>query len=84
MTTEVRNCEDALRLLALHLDGELGRATAGELDRHLAVCRTCFSRSEFERRLRAQLIAIRHEAVRPELSDRVRTLIGRFTVAAAD
>lgn len=80
-SNEIRSCEDALRLLAAHLDGELDSATDSEVERHLARCRSCYSRAEFERRLKASVAALAHEPVRSELSDRIQAVIRRFTVA---
>lgn len=82
--TPIRNCEEALRLLAGHLDGELDEHTAGQLDGHLATCRSCFSRAEFERRLKASIAGLAQEDVPDDLSRRVQTLIGRFSVAGGD
>lgn len=76
-------CEEALRLLAAYIDGELTVVAQREVHKHLDACRSCYSRAEFERRLKAQLAALGAEPVRPELEDRVRTLIREFTVAPA-
>jgi anti-sigma factor RsiW len=73
-------CEDALKLLASHLDGELDGAHRHDLDEHLARCRSCFSRAEFERRLKAQLLAVSNQPIEPEFEDRIRALIDRFSV----
>ena len=81
MTTEIRTCEDALRVLAAHLDGELDGAR--ELERHLETCRSCYSRAEFERRLKARVADLGHEPVSDALSRRIRTLIGDFTAPGA-
>lgn len=81
-TTEIRSCEDALRLLAAHLDRELDRSTTDQVERHLETCRSCFSRAEFEKRLKASVADLGREPVRPELSERVQTLIRDFTVAS--
>lgn len=84
MKREIRSCEDALRLLAAYLDGELDDASDGELEAHLNKCRSCYSRAEFERRLKAQVSTLGREPVHPELTDRVQTLIHKFTVAGTD
>lgn len=81
-TTEIRNCEDALRVIAAHLDRELDPPTADQLELHLETCRSCFSRAEFERRLKASVADLGREPVTPELSERVQTLIRDFTVAS--
>ena len=74
-------CEEALRLLAEYLDDELTGAARRDVHKHLDACRSCYSRAEFERRLKAQLAALGVAPVRPALEDRVRTLISEFAVA---
>lgn len=82
--TKIESCEDALRLLAAHLDGELEPSSDRELERHLDKCRSCFSRAEFERRLKDRIAAAGEEPVRPALADRVQTMIRKFTVSGAE
>jgi len=82
MNVEIRSCEDALRVLAEHLDGELEPVVGEEVERHLAKCRSCYSRAEFEKRLKGQVARLGAEPVKPELSERVHSLIQRFTVRA--
>jgi anti-sigma factor (TIGR02949 family) len=72
------NCEEALRLLATYLDGELGGAEREHVARHLKTCRSCFSRAEFERRLKAEFNQLRREEVTPAFEERVRRLITEF------
>jgi anti-sigma factor (TIGR02949 family) len=80
--TEITNCAEALRLLAAHLDRELDEHEHAEMERHIATCRSCFSRAEFERRLKDGVKAIGREPVRPELSNRIQILIRNFTAAS--
>lgn len=84
MATDIQNCEEALRLLAARLDEELDGRSRRALDAHLETCRSCYSRAEFERRLKAQLASLGRESVRPALSTRVQTLIRTFSVASAE
>jgi anti-sigma factor (TIGR02949 family) len=84
MSTEIRTCEEALRVLAAHLDGEIDIAAGEQLERHLATCRSCYSRAEFEGRLKASIAELARKPVSPELAQRVRALIGRFSVAGID
>lgn len=84
MTTEIRNCEDALRVLAEHLDGELETARQRELERHLKKCRSCYSRAEFERRLKEKVAETGRQPVSSALNERVRKLIREFAVSGAD
>jgi anti-sigma factor (TIGR02949 family) len=76
-TTPV-TCEDALRLLALFLDGELHTDAHERIEHHLEVCRSCFSRAEFERRLKVEVGRLRRDDVPAAFEQRVRRLIGAF------
>ena len=76
--TRPLNCEEALRLLAAFLDHELDGDDREGVERHLDACRSCFSRAEFERRLKAELTRVRREEVTPGFEERVRRLIGSF------
>ncbi len=71
-------CEEALRLLATYLDGELDRAGHRTVEYHLTICRSCYSRAEFERRLKAECGALRQETVAPGFEERVRRLMTEF------
>ncbi len=78
-TTDDRiDCEEALRLLADYLDEELGEAGEAKVARHLETCRSCFSRAEFERRLKERLTELGREEVPGTLEGRIRTLIRQF------
>jgi anti-sigma factor (TIGR02949 family) len=78
--TEARviDCEEALRRLFGYLDAELQQEPLREMEQHLARCRSCFSRIEFEKRLKAHTAELRHEPVSPELDRRIRTLLDSF------
>lgn len=76
--TKIITCEDALRSLAEHLDGELDGAHRHEVEKHLSLCRSCFSRAEFERRLKSQLGRLRQQPPHPTFEERIRALIGQF------
>lgn len=78
--TEITSCAEALRLLAAHLDRELGDHEHAEMERHLATCRSCFSRAEFERQLKEGVRELGREPVRPELASRIKNLIREFAV----
>jgi anti-sigma factor RsiW len=82
MSNEPMNCEEALRQLAVYLDGELRGAAHAGVEQHLQTCRSCFSRSEFERRLKAQLSELAHEDVRPYFKQQIQQLIAEFTSAS--
>ena len=73
------DCEQVVRLLLAYLDGEVSDNERGDVDRHLALCRSCFSRAEFERRLRSHLVELRQGAVPTEFEQRIRLLMSHFT-----
>ncbi len=79
--SEIKSCEEALQLLAAYLDRELDAATRARLDQHLETCRSCYSRSEFEKQLKAKVVALGREPVSPTLAARVRGMIHRFATA---
>jgi anti-sigma factor (TIGR02949 family) len=83
-TNEITSCEDALRVLAAHLDGELDVPLHEQVERHLATCRSCYSRAEFEARLKSRLVELSQESVPPALTERVHTLVQRFSVAEGE
>lgn len=78
------SCDEALRLLAVFLDGELPGQSHQSVAHHLEACQGCLSRAEFERRLRAEVRRLRQEDVAPSFEDRVRRLLHSFTPAAAE
>jgi anti-sigma factor (TIGR02949 family) len=71
-------CEEALKRLLEFIDGELSDSEYDNVERHLSTCRTCFSRMEFERRLKQRLSALSADDVPPTSRDRIRELIKGF------
>jgi anti-sigma factor (TIGR02949 family) len=78
--TEARgiDCEEALHRLLEYLDAELDRQSQHEMEQHLERCRSCFSRVEFEKRLKAHTKELRAEPVSPELEVRIRKVLDNF------
>jgi anti-sigma factor (TIGR02949 family) len=77
------DCDEALRLLAAFIDDELHAGTREGIERHLELCRSCFSRAEFERRLKGEILRLGREEVTPSFEERVRRLLGSFTTSTA-
>ncbi|MFL5495132.1 MAG: anti-sigma factor family protein [Gemmatimonadales bacterium] len=71
-------CEEALRLLAAYLDEELHAGEHECVERHLELCRGCYSRAEFERRLKAEINRLGREDIPPSFEQRVRRLLDSF------
>ena len=69
-------CEEALERLATYLDGELAPDDVPEMEKHLERCRSCFSRAEFERRLKERLRRdLGLPAVPVEFEERIRGIL---------
>lgn len=71
-------CEEALQHLLAYLDQELGEVTQRKVEHHLEICRTCFSRAEFEKSLKTRLREAGRGTVRASFEKRIKTLFGRF------
>ena len=71
-------CEEVLAHLLTYLDGELDAGKRGQIDRHLAECRGCFSRAEFEKALRTRVNQLGEEKATATLQQRIKTLIDEF------
>ena len=76
--TKTIGCEEALKHLLAYLDQEIGGVKRRELERHLEICRTCFSRAEFEKQLKTQLQEAGRESVGASFEERIKTLLGRY------
>lgn len=70
------DCEEALARLAAYLDDELEETSSAEVRRHLETCRSCYSRAEFERRLKERVRSdLKSEEVPAGFEERLRGLI---------
>ena len=78
MTRQEIECEQALRQILEYVDRELGEAEREAMHRHLQTCKSCFSRVEFERRLKGKLGALREETATPEMNERIKGLLKSF------
>lgn len=78
MTERALSCEDVLEHLFAHLDDELDARMGAEIERHLHACRGCFSRAEFERRLKARLAEASATGAPETLVRRITTLMEQF------
>ena len=78
MTKQPMTCEEVLEHLFAYLDRELDAKTAVEIEHHLEGCRGCFSRAEFERKLKARVSAAGESAAPESLRARIKYLIEKF------
>ena len=78
MTKRNIDCEQALRQIFEFIDRELGESDHEAMHRHLETCKSCFSRVEFERKLKAKLGDLREEKATEQMSERVKDLLKNF------
>lgn len=76
MNTPKLSCEEVIERLFEYLDQELDSVSQYEIDRHLQRCYDCFSRAEFERRLRERIAATGSQQAPDRLKKRIRELTG--------
>lgn len=81
---ELLDCEEVLRVIFAYVDGELAGLEHERVEAHLERCRSCFSRADFERRLKGHVAELASEPVRPAFERRIRRLIGRFDASGAE
>lgn len=78
MTPREIDCEQALRGLFDFLDRELDDEERAAMQHHLATCRSCYSRWDFERRLKARLRELRDQSIAARAQERIRRLLETF------
>lgn len=72
-------CLKAIEMFYAYLDGELDLPEdVADFERHLAHCRSCFSRAEFEGLLTARLRQLAAERAPDSLRTRLRILTDNF------
>lgn len=77
--TKKVSCEEALKRIFDYLDNALEEAEYCDIEDHLSVCRTCYSRVEFERRLKQHLSHIGEEKAPPELEDKIHAIVQQYS-----
>jgi anti-sigma factor (TIGR02949 family) len=78
MTRPGIDCAQALKRIFEFIDHELDEGDHEVMHRHLEVCKSCFSRMEFEQRLKEKLGRLRDEQPTHEVTERVKGLLQSF------
>lgn len=78
MSDRELTCEEVIEQLFDFLDHRLDAGRSADFRRHLERCRECFSRAEFERRLRERLTEAGTEKAPESLRRRIRSVIREF------
>lgn len=80
MNEEHYTCEEAIRLIASYIDRELEADEIGALEKHIHRCKSCYSRVEFEQKLKNQLGTLRSTDVSAALQQRIRGLLENYGI----
>jgi anti-sigma factor (TIGR02949 family) len=78
MTKHDIDCEQALKSLFDFLDHELDDAERDAMQRHLSTCRSCWSRANFEQRLKDRLRELRRDEPAQDATARIKRLLESF------
>ncbi len=78
MSRDDLTCEEVLEQLFAYLDQELDGDRLAAMDRHLRRCRDCFTRAEFEKRLRARVRETGTAQAPERLRQRVKKVLDRY------
>jgi anti-sigma factor (TIGR02949 family) len=78
MSHEHIDCEQVIRELFAYLDREVDEQLGERIQRHLKRCHDCFSRAEFERRLRERLRETTEAKAPDRLERRLRRVMDSF------
>jgi len=78
MTKREIECEQALRQVFEYIDHVLDDTERAAMERHLHTCQSCYSRVEFEGRLKAKLGELKKHDADPTMQERIKKLLGSF------
>lgn len=71
-------CEEAIKKLLEYLDNELGNHDHAVMEKHLHTCRSCYSRMEFEKKLKFTIKNTKEEKASDELRNRMKNITDLF------
>ena len=77
MSDEIKKieCEEAIRMMLEYLDSELHDHDHDSVEEHLESCRSCYSRMEFEKRLKGMVCDVKSKAAPIDLNSRIKKII---------
>lgn len=71
-------CEEAIRMVLEYLDNELEHRDHDALENHIHKCRACFTRVEFEKRLKGMVNEVPEDEAPKSLVDKIKLLSNKF------
>jgi anti-sigma factor (TIGR02949 family) len=80
MSEEIKKieCDEAIRKMLEYLDNELHSHDNDALESHFETCRSCYSRMEFEKRLKSMVNSVESEPATNSLRDRIKKITDNF------
>lgn len=78
MSNKPIDCEQALKQVYEYLDHELGAHDHEAMQHHLSICKSCFSRVEFEKRLKEKVKSLRDQEPAGSTVDHIKQLMKDF------
>jgi anti-sigma factor RsiW len=78
MTKHEIECEQALRQVFEYIDHVLDDTERAAMEHHLHTCHSCYSRVEFEGRLKAKLGELKKHDADPTVRERIKKLLESF------
>lgn len=71
-------CEEAIKKLLVYLDNELDNHDHAVMEHHLHTCRSCYSRMEFENKLKLTIKNTKKEKAPDKLRNRMKKISDLF------
>jgi len=78
MNADNMTCEQVIEQLFEYLDQELDSGLSERIDTHLERCRDCFTRAEFEKKLRTKINETTEVKAPDRLHHRIRQVLNKF------
>lgn len=78
MSDKELSCEEVIEQLFEYLDRRLDTEQSADIHRHLERCRECFSRAEFEWRLRERIMEAGEAKAPDSLRKRIAGILDEF------
>jgi anti-sigma factor (TIGR02949 family) len=79
MTKREIECEQALRQVFEYIDHVLDDTERAAMEHHLHTCHSCYSRVQFEGRLKAKLGELKKDDADSTLRERIKRLLESFS-----
>ncbi len=72
------SCEQVIQDIWIYLDRRLGDDDLVHMQKHIELCRSCFSRVEFERLLRESMKQKTNHCCPGKVKDRIKKILDQF------